>query len=40
MENVLSSPHIGFVTDEAYKTFYRDCVRNVLAYLHGKELRP
>jgi len=40
LENVLSSPHIGFVTDEAYKTFYGDCARNVLAYLHGKELRP
>jgi phosphoglycerate dehydrogenase-like enzyme len=38
LPNVVATPHIGFVTEETYKTFYRDTVRNIIAWLdtqHG-----
>ncbi|WP_321963460.1 D-2-hydroxyacid dehydrogenase family protein [Paraburkholderia sp. J7] len=32
-ENVLVTPHIGYVTREMYQTFYGDTVRNIVAWL-------
>ena len=37
MPNVLTTPHIGYVTQELYRTFYGDCVRNILAWLSRPE---
>jgi phosphoglycerate dehydrogenase-like enzyme len=33
LENVLATPHIGYVTRELYETFYGDTVRNIVAWL-------
>lgn len=33
LPNVLATPHIGYVTEEMYRTFYGDTVRNVLDWL-------
>jgi phosphoglycerate dehydrogenase-like enzyme len=30
---VLATSHIGFVTRETYEIFYRDTVKNILAWL-------
>ena len=39
LDNVLATPHIGFVTEETYKTFYRDTVENINAWLSGNPIR-
>ncbi len=39
LDNVLATPHIGFVTRNAYETFYGDTVQNILAWLDGKLIR-
>jgi phosphoglycerate dehydrogenase-like enzyme len=39
MDNVLATPHIGYVTEGLYRTFYGDTVANITAWLnkqHGK----
>jgi phosphoglycerate dehydrogenase-like enzyme len=33
LPNVLASGHVGFVTRETYEIFYRDTVKNILAWL-------
>jgi phosphoglycerate dehydrogenase-like enzyme len=33
LENVLATPHIGYVGDGLYRTFYRDVVANVASWL-------
>jgi phosphoglycerate dehydrogenase-like enzyme len=33
LENVLATPHIGYVTREMYQTFYGDTVRNIVDWL-------
>ena len=33
MDNVLATPHLGYVTADLYRTFYGDSVRNILAWL-------
>jgi phosphoglycerate dehydrogenase-like enzyme len=39
LNNVLATPHIGFVTEDTYKIFYRDTVENIAAWLSGKPVR-
>jgi phosphoglycerate dehydrogenase-like enzyme len=39
LDNVLATPHIGFVTEDTYKLFYRDTVENITAWLSGKPVR-
>ncbi len=39
LDNVLATPHIGFVTEKTYQTFYRDTVENITAWLSGKPVR-
>jgi D-3-phosphoglycerate dehydrogenase len=39
LENVTLSPHLGYVNEENYRTFYRDTVENVAAWLAGKPVR-
>lgn len=36
LKNVLATPHIGFVSEEAYQAFFQDIVANIARYLqHG-----
>jgi phosphoglycerate dehydrogenase-like enzyme len=37
--NVMATPHIGFVTRDTYKTFYRETVENIIAWLDGRPIR-
>jgi phosphoglycerate dehydrogenase-like enzyme len=39
MENATLSPHLGYVNEENYRTFYKDTVENVAAWLAGKPVR-
>jgi phosphoglycerate dehydrogenase-like enzyme len=39
LDNVLATPHLGFVTQTAYDIFYRDTVENILAWLDGTPIR-
>lgn len=38
-DNVVLSPHLGYVTDDVYGDFYRETVHSVLAYLDGSPIR-
>jgi len=33
LENVLATPHIGYVSKNLYETFYKDTVKNILSWL-------
>ena len=37
--NVILTPHIGYVTDENYRSSYPQIVENVLGFLDGKPVR-
>jgi phosphoglycerate dehydrogenase-like enzyme len=37
--NVLLTPHIGYVTEEGYRSWYPQIVENILAFLDGKPIR-
>jgi len=39
LENVLATPHIGFVSMEGYKIFYRGVVEDIAAWLGGNPVR-
>lgn len=39
MENVVVSPHIGYVTEETYRVFYGDTLEDIQAFLAGKPIR-
>jgi phosphoglycerate dehydrogenase-like enzyme len=39
LENFIATPHIGYVTNDTYKLFFRDTVECVLAWLDGKPIR-
>lgn len=39
LNNVLATPHIGYVTRDTYKMFYCDTVENISAWLSGKPVR-
>ena len=39
LDNVLLTPHLGFVTYDAYAKFYGDTVENVAAFLKGEPIR-
>ena len=36
LENVLATPHIGYVADDLYRTFYRDVVANIVGWLDSQ----
>jgi phosphoglycerate dehydrogenase-like enzyme len=36
LENVLGTPHIGYVADDLYRIFYGDTVKAVDAWLAGR----
>ena len=33
LPNVLATPHIGYVADDLYRTFYQDTVSNILSWM-------
>jgi phosphoglycerate dehydrogenase-like enzyme len=33
LDNVLATPHIGYVTEDLYRTFYGDAAANIAAWL-------
>ena len=37
LPNLLATPHIGYVTERMYRTFYGDTVKNLVAWLDGAE---
>jgi len=37
--NVILTPHIGYVTEENYRSSYPQIVENILGYLDGKPIR-
>ncbi|MCA3887642.1 MAG: D-2-hydroxyacid dehydrogenase family protein [Burkholderia sp.] len=39
LPNVLSTPHVGFVTHGTYKVFYEETVQNLIAWMNGSPLR-
>jgi phosphoglycerate dehydrogenase-like enzyme len=39
LDNVLATPHIGFVTQDTYETFYGQTVEIIVAWLDGKPVR-
>jgi phosphoglycerate dehydrogenase-like enzyme len=39
LDNVLATPHIGFVTEDTYRIFYTDTVEAILAFLDGDPIR-
>jgi phosphoglycerate dehydrogenase-like enzyme len=36
LDNVVLTPHLGYVTEEAYAVFFREVVQNIEAYLDGR----
>lgn len=38
-DNVLGTPHLGYVTEETYRIFYGQAVEDIAAWLDGKPLR-
>ena len=39
LPNTVITPHMGYVTAETYRVFYRDAVEDIRAYLAGKPIR-
>ena len=39
LDNVLATPHIGYVTEDTYRIFYGDSVENIAAWLIGAPIR-
>lgn len=37
--NVVATPHLGYVTEDGYRIYYRDAVENIAAWLEGKPIR-
>ena len=39
LDNVVLTPHLGYVTEEAYRKYYGDMVEDILGWLDGKPVR-
>ena len=39
LDNLLATPHIGYVTEDTYRIFYEDSVENIAAWLKGQPIR-
>ncbi|WP_413727662.1 D-2-hydroxyacid dehydrogenase family protein [Sodalis sp. RH19] len=39
MDNVLATPHIGYVTRESYQVFFSDMIEDILAWHAGRPIR-
>lgn len=40
LDNLLLTPHIGYVTEETYRVYFNDTIENIRAWGEGKVLRP
>jgi len=40
LDNVLLTPHIGYVTDENLQMFYRNALKNIRSWAAGEPLTP
>ncbi|MGW1782579.1 D-2-hydroxyacid dehydrogenase family protein [Streptomyces sp. NPDC002143] len=40
LPNVLATPHLGYVTEQNYRTFYTQTVEDITAFLSGTPVRP
>ncbi len=38
-DNIVMTPHLGYVTRETYQRFYQDTVEDIISYLRGQPLR-
>jgi phosphoglycerate dehydrogenase-like enzyme len=36
LPNVLATPHIGYVAEDLYRTFYSDAAASIAAWLDGR----
>lgn len=39
LDNVVLTPHLGYVSEQTYRKFYSDIVENIVAFLDGKPVR-
>jgi phosphoglycerate dehydrogenase-like enzyme len=39
LPNVLATPHLGYVTENNYRTYYGDAVEDIAAFLNGQPIR-
>ena len=39
LPNVLATPHLGYVTERNYTTYYREAIEDIEAYLDGRVIR-
>ncbi len=39
LPNVLATPHLGYVTQANYRTYFREAVEDIHAYVQGKPVR-
>jgi phosphoglycerate dehydrogenase-like enzyme len=39
LPNVIATPHIGYVTEQAYMTYYTEAVEDIVAWLDGSPVR-
>jgi phosphoglycerate dehydrogenase-like enzyme len=39
IDNLLTTPHVGYVTEESYRTFYSQMVENIQAWHDGNPTR-
>jgi phosphoglycerate dehydrogenase-like enzyme len=39
LDNMLATPHIGYVSQNLYRTFYGDTVKNIIAWLDGSQFQ-
>jgi phosphoglycerate dehydrogenase-like enzyme len=39
LDNIVITPHLGYVTDETYRVFYGDALEDIQAFLKGQPVR-
>ena len=39
LDNVVITPHIGYVSSDSYRVYYSDIVEDILAFLQGNPVR-
>ncbi len=39
LDNLIATPHLGYVTEESYRIYYREAVEDIAAWLAGNPLR-
>jgi phosphoglycerate dehydrogenase-like enzyme len=39
LPNVLATPHVGYVADDNYRTYFREAIADIQAFIAGEPLR-